>query len=185
MSNTPNPITEAARAGRYPSRKFNKRERKLIKSATSYTPGAVVAGAPAGFTAQPTSIEGALDQLAVQGSSGLKKTVKVVWDQSVSGGTIGTIDLGSALPSAAVVTEVITDVQVSPTGTAGGTITLNVPTDGNLAAAVTAGDSVACVGSFKTAPVKTTASRELQATIATHALTAGKVTWFITYLQSA
>lgn len=183
MSTPINPVTEASKAGSYPARRFNKRERKIVQSVESYTPAN-----PAAFAVQPTSVQGALDQLAAQGSAGVSKLVAVTYDFSVNGGAIGTIPLGVTIPNACVIDEVTVDVQVAPTGTAGGTLTLNVPTDGNLAPALVTGTAVQGPIAQNTGsplPKKTTAARILQVTIATQALTAGKATFFIRYLQSA
>jgi hypothetical protein len=185
-----NPIYEALHAGRYPARRFNQRERKLVQSVTSYSPGAVVAGAAAGYATQPTTIEGALDQLASQGSGGLAMAVLATYDFTVNGGTIGTIPLGVTIPAGAIITQVTSDIVVATTGTSGGTLTLNLTTDGNIALPITTPASISVVDEdgatgSTTLPKKTTGARAVNAVIATHALTAGKVYFYIRYVQSS
>jgi hypothetical protein len=181
------PLAQAARAGRYPARKFNKREDKVIQSVTSYVPGSVVSGASSGYVTQPTTVQGALDQLAVQSSGGVAKTLAVTYNFSVNGGAIGAIALGQQLPAAAIVTEVITDVQTALVGS--GTLQLTGATDGALAPTLSSASSGQIWESPTTASTdllkKATATQNLQATIAGAVLTAGKVTWFIRYVQSA
>lgn len=182
MANTPiNPITEASKAGLYPARRFGKRERKMVQSLENYTPAT-----PSSWAVQPTTIQGAMDQLAAQGSGGLAKTVSVTWDFSVNGGAISTIPLATSLPAKAIITEVTTDVLTATTGTSGGTITLQTADSVSISGASTTPASTGpTLLNGSPLPIKTATSGAMQVVIATHALTAGKITWFIRYVQSA
>lgn len=177
-TSNPTKSTEINRAPANPSRRHGRRERKLLQTASGYT-----ATTAADWVTAPTYVDDALDQIAKQ----TQKTVSVTYDFGVSGGAISTIDLGVSVPNKCVVTQVVQDILTAPTsGDNLGTIHLAFPTDGALSANVTAdgshsGPSLETTGNAK----KTTAARELSATIATTALTAGKITWWVTYVQSA
>jgi len=153
-----NILKERAGAPKYPARRFDKRERKLIKDLTN---------------------AGGLYAIAT-------------YDFASQGGAIGTISLAVTLPANAVVTDVFTDVLTAPTSSGSdGTIRLNVPTEGNLNAALTADGAASGViaqtpntGST-VLPKKAAADRVLQVTIATSALTAGKLRYLVRYVLSA
>lgn len=178
--------TELAGAGSYPANRLNQRERKVLQTAEEY---AAASAANWGGTA-PTTITSALDALASSGAGSThgQATASAVYDFSVLGGTVGTISLGVNLPSKAVVTEVIRDELVACTSTSStGTIKLVVPTDGSLEqTALTAdGGSVTLASTGGSAvPVKTTAIRALSVTIATNAVLAGKIRYFVRYYIS-
>lgn len=178
--------TELARAGNYPAFHLNKREDKVLQVAEQYAP----ASASNWGASPPSSISSALDTLASSGAPSQygMVTTSVVWDFSVNGGAIGSIPLTISLPNHAVIVEVIRDELTACTSSgSNGTIQLNVPTDGSLEqTALTAdGGAVTLASSGGTAvPKKTTAARTLQVTIATSALTAGKIRYFVRYFKS-
>lgn len=175
-----NKAAEIAGAGNYPSNRLNQRERKVVEVSNQYEP----ADSTSWGSSAPATIDEALDQLA---SGGQLKSVSAVYDFSIDGGATGSINLGVTLPDNAIVVEVIRDELTSCTSAgSGGTIILNVPTDGNLEqTALTAdGGAASLVSSGGTSvPKKLTASRELRVTIAVENLTAGKIEYFVRYFQ--
>lgn len=174
---------QIAEAYNYPSNTLNKREQKVLEVSDQYAPSV-----PANWSPAPATIDAALNQLAANNAGGVLKAVAVTYDFSVNGGAVGSIPLGVSLPSKAVVVEVIRDEVTACTSTGStGTIILNVPTDGNLEqTALTAdGGSPTLASSGGSAvPKKTTAARQLQVTIATNAVLAGKIVYLVRYYQS-
>jgi len=124
--------------------------------------------------------------VANPGAGGLSQVATVVYDFAVNGGAIGTIPLPVALPSGALAWGVTEEVITAPTSSGStGTIQLSVPTDGPLTAAQTANGALTNSNTFSTqVPLLMTAIRQLQVVIATAALTAGKIKYFIHYVQS-
>jgi hypothetical protein len=183
MATNINKSTEIAGAWNYPENRLNQRERKVLEVGNQYD---AASAADWGGTA-PASLDAALDTLAASNSGGALKSLSVTYDFSVNGGAISSINLGATLPDNAIVVEVIRDELTACTsGGSNGTIILSLPTDGNLEqTALTAdGGSPSLASSGGTAlPKKTTAARAIQATIATSALTAGKIQYFIRYYQ--
>jgi hypothetical protein len=185
--------TELAGAGQYPSKRLNQRERKCLEVAESYSAASDAdwESLP-GVSEVPSTQDAAIDALAEQAAQvGTLKSVKVEFDASSDSLTVGTHGMGVTIPDNAVILyvmqEVLTDLDsVSDTGT----FRLNLPTDGNLAAAITADGSNA--GRIDGTPdwtaansVKTTAAREVSYTVATNALTAGKMQALIVYIVTA
>lgn len=174
--------TEIAGAGNYPANRLNQRERKVLEVGNQYAPAV-----EANWATAPDNIDDALDSLAAVNVGGKLKTVSVTYDFSVNGGAISAIPLTVTLPDNAIVVEVIRDELTACTSSGStGTIILGVPTDGALEqTALTAdGGSPALASSGGTAlPKKLTAARTLQVTIATAALTAGKIEYFVRYYQ--
>lgn len=122
-----------------------------------------------------------------EGLNLIEKMAVVVYDFAVDGGAQSTIASGVTLPDNAVVTGVIEDVYTSLTSAgSGATIKLNLPTDGDLSADVTADGTNVAVASVLPSgtPVKLTAAREIGIVIGTEAITAGAARWFIKYVQS-
>lgn len=182
---------ELAGAGPYPANRHNQRERKLLETSESYSPSTAAdwTGLP-GVSEAPSTQDAALDTLAGQANAGQMKTVKAQYDYSVDGsGT--SIGLGVTLPDNSVVInvseEVLTDID-SSSGTS--TVKLNIPTDGDIGSDITADGSNAgfTVGRADFATpgdwVKTTAQRELTLVSDVDDLTAGKVSFWVTYLES-
>lgn len=178
--------TELAGAGNYPANRLNKRERKVLETAEEYAPA--VAG-NWGAT-PPTTLTGALNSLAATGVAAANgmSVATAVYDFATLGGAVSTISLGVALPNKAVVVEVIRDEITACTSTSStGTIQLVLPTDGALEqTALTAdGGSVTLASSGgSSVPKKTTAARNLSVTIATNAVLAGKIRYFVRYYVS-
>jgi hypothetical protein len=131
-----------------------------------------------------------------------KNLMRVIYDFTVNGGAVGTIplvdDQGNAaiLPQGAIVTNVTAHVLVAGTTSASGTLALG----SNISAATTdlmgatamasltlgafvAGTPVGTAATWK-GPVTAVAGSQIQATIATGALTAGKVAYLVEYVVS-
>lgn len=127
-----------------------------------------------------------------------RRVARVTYDFSVDGGTIGTIGSGITLPDNAIITSCWYDVSTTFTSaTDAATVALNIPTDGDLQAAVAISDGgnpydaglIACdtKGTDNDDPstfIKTTAAREISFVIAVEDLTAGKLQLFLEYVVS-
>lgn len=128
------------------------------------------------------------------GVSGLSvvKMATAVYDFAVDGGVIGAITLAGTigLPDNAVVTAWTYDVLTTCTSaTDAATIALSVPTDGALTTAIAISNAAnpwdAGAHLVNTAlPKKLTAARNLQITVASEAITAGKIVFTVQYYVS-
>lgn len=175
-------VSAAARARNYPGR-LGLAFCHIAKLVTNYVSG--ISPAPLGSITN--------DQLAgtagtaSPGALGLSQVATVVYDFTVNGGAISTIPLGVLLPSGSLVWAVTMQVVTAPTSAGStGTIKLVLPTDGDLTALVTANGSAVNLNTVaSTVPKAATALRNLSVTIATTALTAGKLRFFVHYVQSA
>ena len=99
-----------------------------------------------------------------------------IYDFSIHGGAVGTIELPAEIPDNAVIVGAYVDVLTDPTsgGAATVAIGLNTTTD-ILAATAIASVTGVVVAKEQSAAFKLTADRKIQVTIATAALTAGKM----------
>lgn len=126
-----------------------------------------------------------------------KNLLCAVYDFAVLGGAVSSIPLvddqgnPAILPVGAIVTNVVAYVVTAVTTAASGTLSLGLLTTTDLqgataAGTLTLGAKVAGtpVGTAATwvGPVVTTTGTQLQASIATGALTAGKVKYFVEYV---
>ncbi len=125
-----------------------------------------------------------------------KNCVKAVYDFAVDGGAISSINLkdefGNLIifPIGAIITNVTLDVITPCTTSASGTLALDSQGAGDL---LTATAAASVTGKLAGTPVGTAATwvkiastaKQLKATIATGALTAGKAYIFIEYVLSA
>lgn len=109
----------------------------------------------------------------------------VVYDFSQDGGAVGTVTFRRQLPAGAIVTRVFSDEITALTS--GGSATLQLKAGSTDLVDATAFDtgfagteSQALASSAEA--IKLSADSELQMEIATAALTAGKVRWFVEYL---
>lgn len=124
----------------------------------------------------------------------ISRTLLVVrgeYDFAVDGGAVGDIALtaGAPIPSGAYVLGCYIEVDTVPTSGGAATIALKVESAGDLQAAAaitgapwsTAGRKVGSL-TLTSAPLKTTAARNIVATVGTAALTAGKFRVFVVCL---
>jgi hypothetical protein len=124
---------------------------------------------------------------------GRRKLARAFYDFAVDGGAISTINLrGDQLPSGAVILDSMVDVNTIPTSGGAATIAVNTQSAGDIVAATVLGSSPWSTATPKrgaitatSAPVKTTAIRPIQATIAAFVLTAGKFSVLIDYVELA
>lgn len=114
------------------------------------------------------------------------------YDFAVDGGAVSAITLrGDQVPNGARVIDVIGNVETVPTSGGAATVALhiNAGTDINAAAAIsgapwsTAGAKRYGAFTATTAPLTLTANRSVVATVATAALTAGKFSVVVFYMQ--
>lgn len=111
------------------------------------------------------------------------------YDFAVDGGAVGAITLGAAIPSGALVIGATARVTTAVTSGGAGTLALHVEGAGDIqAAAAVSGAPWSTTGfkaltkTFATAPILATAERNITATVATAALTAGVVEVLVFYL---
>lgn len=160
--------------------RLSQSERFLLAAADKFEPSE-----PANWAVEPSSVVEALDALAAAnptsgvGGAGTAKTVSAVYDFSVNGGAVGAISLGVAIPDNAIILEVVSDILTQVAGS--GTATLEV---GSVALSPDlVGDSVG-VYSHLPAITKITTPGNLELQVATGAVTAGKVRFFVRYVIS-
>jgi hypothetical protein len=137
-------------------------------------------------------IEGA-GKAGVGLGTGRRRLAVALYDFSVDGGAVGDITLrGDTIPSGAIVTDVLINVDTALTS--GGSATVALKSEG--AADLNSADAISgapwsTTGAKRgdltatTAPVKTTAARSVVATVGTAALTAGKFSVYVSYLEIA
>lgn len=122
---------------------------------------------------------------------GRTKVARGLYEFALDGGAVGDIVLrGDSLPSGAIITDAL--IHVDTALTSGGAATVAIKTEG--AADINAADAISGApwsttgakrGDFTatTAPIKTTAARNITATVATAALTAGKFSVLVFYVE--
>lgn len=112
----------------------------------------------------------------------------VTYDFSKDAGAVGTISFGKMLPASAVITEVYSDELTNVTSGGAATVQLfagaTALTDAEAYTAYAGTQERALAASATAIKLSTTASSELKMTIAAAAVTAGKVTFTITYFDS-
>jgi hypothetical protein len=130
--------------------------------------------------------------------------VRQIWDFAVNGGAVGTANLDVLLPEGAIVTGGFIHVLTAVTTSASGTLSFGLNTNVDLLAATAAGSltanailpllpsftaaldgNAAAGGVAAVTPLRLTAERELKATVATGALTAGKVAVYLEFIGPA
>ena len=103
-----------------------------------------------------------------------------IYDFSIHGGAVGTLTLPLVIPDNAIITECIVDVLTDPTSGGLATIALGLNTTTDLLAATAIASVTGIVVAKETAAAfKLTAERNLQLTIATAALTAGRLAVYL------
>ena len=99
-----------------------------------------------------------------------------IYDFSIHGGAVGTIQMPLVVPDNSIITECMVDVLTDPTSGGSATIALGLDTTTDLLAATAIASVTGIVAAkAQAAAFKLTADRNLQLTIATAALTAGKL----------
>lgn len=119
-----------------------------------------------------------------------KKAVKATYDFALDGGAVGDIALrGAAIPSGAIITDVLVDVTTALTSGGSATVAIKAQSAADLISATAIGSSPWSTTGPKrgsldadSAPIKTTAKRTITATVATAALTAGKFSVIVEYV---
>lgn len=135
-------------------------------------------------------IEGAGKIGASELGLGLRKPAVGLYDFAVEGGATGDITLrGDSIPSGAVIVDALLDVETVVTSAGAATLAIKAESAADINAAdVVSGAPWSTTGAKRadltatTAPVKTTAKRNIVATVGTAALTAGKfkvVVWYV------
>lgn len=134
-------------------------------------------------------------KLAAANTDGLNvvRVARATYDFAVNGGTIGAKDLGVTLPAKAIILDGLVDVVTTCTTAGGdaGTMAIHVEGAGDIVAAVAVSDGtnpwdagrhdIIPVGTAATS-VKTSQARNITATIAGQAFTAGKFHVFLRYV---
>ena len=119
----------------------------------------------------------------------VKRIARATWDFAVDGGAVSAIGLGVTLPDNAIITRSWIDITTGMTSAAtNGTIAIHAEGANDILSAVDAdtlsgqseGIQDGAVGNM----VKTTGAKELTATIAVEALTAGAFVLFVEYVVS-
>jgi hypothetical protein len=112
-----------------------------------------------------------------------KQVQAVTWDFSKDGGAIGDIGFGVSLPAGAIVTSVLSDEETAVTGATSVTLkagstsltgAINFTTDAGIQSRALAGSA---------AGIKLSSASELKITVATAAATAGKVTFYVEFIE--
>jgi hypothetical protein len=137
-------------------------------------------------------IEGA-GKAGVGLGTGRRRLAVGLYDFSIDGGAVGDIALrGDSIPSGAIITDVLIHVDTALTSGGAATVALKAESAADLNAAdAISGAPWSSTGAKRgdldadTAPVKTTASRTPTATVGTAALTAGKFSVYVSYLEIA
>ena len=126
-------------------------------------------------------------------AGGGTKTAVGLYSFATDGGAVGDITLrGDTIPSGAIITDVLIHVDTALTSGGAATVALKAESAADLNAAdAISGAPWSTTGAKRgdldadTAPVKTTAARSIVATVGTAALTAGKFSVYVTYLEIA
>lgn len=137
-------------------------------------------------------IEGA-GRVGVGLGTGRRRMAVGLYDFGTDGGAVGDITLrGDTIPSGAIITDVLIHVDTALTSGGSATVALKAESAADLNAAdAISGAPWSTTGAKRgdltatTAPVKTTAARAIVATVATAALTAGKFSVYVSYLEIA
>ena len=114
-----------------------------------------------------------------------KQCQAVTWDFSKDGGAVGDIGFGVKLPAGAIVTGIWADREAAVTGATdlklyAGATALSAANDFTTGAAQR---SVALATTLPALPAKLAAAAELSLKISTAAATAGKVTFFVEFVE--
>jgi hypothetical protein len=172
------------------------KQKKALNALEEYQPALKAQGETAGL-ALGDLIDEADSQLSRDAIDGNRvvKTARATYDFAVNGGAISAIGLGTLIPNNAVIMSGGIDVVTTLTtaGADAGTIAISVEGANDIVAAIAVSDvsnpwdaggqNIIPNGTGATS-VKTTAEREITATIAVQAVTAGKFVVFLNYVIS-
>lgn len=114
-----------------------------------------------------------------------------LYDFATDGGAVGDITLrGDVIPAGAIITETLLHIDVAPTSGGAATLAVRAESAGDIAAAAAvSGAPWSTIGAKRgtltatSTPVKTTVNRPIIATVASAALTAGRIKVFIGYIE--
>lgn len=138
-------------------------------------------------------IEGARKIGASELGLGEHKVAVGLYDFAVEGGAVGDITLrGNTIPSGAIITDALLDVDTVPTSAGAATVAIKTESAADINAAdAISGAPWSTTGAKRadltatSAPVETTAARSVVATVGTAALTAGKFKVLVFYVELA
>lgn len=125
---------------------------------------------------------------------GRPKYARFYYEFSQDGGAVSSITMrGDAIPSGALVTDAVLHVDTIPTSAGAATVALTLESAADVQAAAayngapysTTGPKRASALTATATPLKTTAARSLVAVVAAAALTAGKFSVVLTYIELA
>jgi hypothetical protein len=124
---------------------------------------------------------------------GKRKFARALYEFAIDGGAVGDITLrGDSLPSGAIVLDAFLHVDTALTSGGAATVAVKVESAADINAAdAISGAPWSTTGAKRTdftattAPIKTTAARSIVATVATAALTAGKFSVVVEYVELA
>lgn len=137
--------------------------------------------------------QGGVGKVGTSQYIGRTKWARAYYDFAVDGGLVSAITLrGDALPSGALVLATYIKTDTIVTGGAGATVSLGIESATDVRAAATlatapvlngTGTLKSLVTNYGTDPVVTTAVRSVVATVAVNALTAGKFSVLVAYIE--
>lgn len=127
------------------------------------------------------------------GLNGRPKTAVAEYDFAVDGGAVGAITLrGDKLPAGAVIVDSLVHVRTKPESGGEATVLLTAESEGDLQASKKVSEAPWSTATPKRGavtatgtPVATTAERSIVAKVGTAALTKGKFSVVVTYLEVA
>ena len=152
---------------------------KLFNDLANSQPAMLFRDKPRGQGDNP-NLGNVLDALAKT-----EKLVEATYERlTTADGAIGVKNLGVTVPAGAIITQVVTDALTSLTSGGSAKVAISVGSDALKAATAFNDASLVGVDSQLAAPVKTVAGGALTLTVATAALTAGKVRVIVKYLEA-
>lgn len=130
-------------------------------------------------------------QLKGGDAMGSKKYAVGYYSFATDGGAVGTITLrGDTIPSGAIITDALLHVDTAPTSAGAATVSVGSEAAADIqAAAAISGAPWSTAGAKRgsltatAAPVKTTAARSITIVVGTAALTAGKFSVVVEYVE--
>lgn len=140
-----------------------------------------------------TSVIPGTGKIGLSSQIGRLKFARALYDFAVEGGAISTITLrGDKIPASAIVVDAFIEVDTAVTSGGAATVSIGVEAAADLRAAdalatapalSTAGTKRSAVRNGSTNPTKTTALRSVSIVVGTAALTAGKFSVVLAYVE--